>query len=391
MGDRRGVIFHGFYGQRNGGDDAFARVASMLADQHRVERCMFTAWPRAFAELGIRGKAVYPEAARIPGELRARVVASSISAGTSVLFGGSTLFQRQRALDDQLLLVKADRVRLHACGISVGPFETTEDESAVARYLKAFDSISVRDPASYDRVARLAPDSKLTQGLDLALLLPRRTRRADRIRTGEGARPVLGISVCTSASRGGDTAADKARLAATLRLVNQAVRQTGASVRLIVMNGHERHGDTTLTSLFGQQLDSSTDCEIVPYSPNTTTLIDALAGCTAVIAMRLHAAIFAFSSRVPVLLAAYHTKSKDFAEAVGYPTRVLMTTETDTTGDRDLQTLLAMLEGRDRASYSPRLDVEAASQMAEIGVGTVRRVMDTPVATKPSTPRQLGG
>ncbi len=376
MGNRRGVIFHGFYGQRNAGDDAFARVASTLAEDVGVRHSSFTAWPRAFAELGISGTAVHPDKVLFPGHLRAKVIAASVAAGTSVLFGGSTLFQRQRSLDDQLLLARAGRVRLHACGISVGPFATYEHETAVARYLKSFETISVRDPASYDRVVQLAPNTELTQGFDLALLLPEFTGQPRPSETAGGARPILGVSVCTSASRGGDSVADEARLNATLRLVDRAVRLTGASVRLVVMNGHERHGDSALTASLAQQLDASADVEVVPYSPNVPVLVAAIAECTAMIAMRLHAAVFAFASEVPVLIAAYHTKSRDFVEAVGYPSRVVMTTDSNEADDRDLETLLAMLEGRDRASYSPQLRVKEATQLAEVGVDAFRRAFD---------------
>lgn len=376
MSSRRGVIFHGYYGQRNAGDDTFARVASKIAEDLEVKRFGFTS-PRApWEELNIPGRAIYPDRARFPGHLRTRVLAATVAAGTSVFFGGSTIFQRQRALDDQMALVRIAHVRLHGCGISVGPFRTSEDEARVARYLTRFDTLSVRDRSSFERVASLAPGIELTQGFDPAVLLPEFDRPHPPLeKKSRGVKPIIGVSICGTETRGGNPRADALRFDTVRSLVNRTALLTGAQVRLIVMNGHPKHGDASITAEFARRLDPAIDVEVVPYSPDTRVLIRAISECTAVVAMRLHAGIFGFATGVPVLFSAYHQKSVDFAEIAGYPKRVLTNPDDAAAAWRDHETLLAMLEGHDRESYMPTLSILAARGLADRGVQPLRRAL----------------
>ena len=90
-------------------------------------------------------------------------------------------------------------------------------------------------------------------------------------------------------------------------------------MRLIALNRHPRWGDVALVDDLARRLADVARTEVVVHSARLDETRSALAGCSAVIAVRLHAAILAHGLGVRIATVAYHEMCADFARDVGVP------------------------------------------------------------------------
>src|SRR5205085_8290897 len=86
---------------------------------------------------------------------------------------------------------------------------------------------------------------------------------------------------------------------------------------LLAFNGHPRNGDIELAHRLADDLAREVPCRVVSYDGDVPSMLAAVAECHAVLAMRLHAGIFAYASGVPLAFINYHPKCQEFAESVG--------------------------------------------------------------------------
>jgi polysaccharide pyruvyl transferase WcaK-like protein len=62
---------------------------------------------------------------------------------------------------------------------------------------------------------------------------------------------------------------------------------------------------------------------VKPYKRDIASMFSAVASCDAVLAMRLHAGVFAYATGVPFALIDYHPKCVEFGESVGLPSSLV--------------------------------------------------------------------
>lgn len=314
-----GLVFDGYYGMRNAGDDAFCVVAAQHA--LTVWQCQdigFLARAADLPVLPVTARALLPEEPRFRGHTRAAALASMLGSGTVVHVGGSTFMAPLTRHRDQSRLARYGRPNLHAVGVSIGPFSSERAAVRIRRILTQFRSVSVRDSASLHRFRDLLPEKQVRLGFDVAVLLeptgPRKRERRVQARSG----PLIGVSVCAhETERGGDVQTERRRFERTFRTVEQASRAIGARVRIFVFNDHPRLGDQTLSTELASRL--SAPAEVVVRGHDPGRLLSAVAECDVMVATRLHSAVFAYAVGVPFITVAYQRKGVEVTDEIGVP------------------------------------------------------------------------
>ncbi|MDR2270648.1 MAG: polysaccharide pyruvyl transferase family protein [Sphingobacterium sp.] len=314
------IIFTGFYGQMNTGDDAFVEVASWGAKYlWNKSNNRFLAKKDMLPNTIVQAKG-YPFSISKTYGLQSELLLNNTNA--FVFAGGSTIHSR---LGEDSIRMKAMRRKLAgklpqlgAIGVSIGPFKTSEDEVAVEAYLKNMDFLAVRDQTSFDYVNSLNLPYQPVNAFDLAALLPD-IYNYNKLERSVGSKKVIGISVCPyeSIQKGLDPNLDKKRNDMYLELFRELDTLDDIHFRFYVINGNENIGDRKLTMELVSKL-SPRSYDLVEYSRDTQSVWKSIANCDFVISTRLHAAIFACFAETPFMLNEYHRKCSDFLDNIAY-------------------------------------------------------------------------
>jgi len=315
------ILFTGFYGFQNTGDDAFVEVASWGAREIWGKQQV-----RFLSKDNILPETVHPSKAypyRLPKTYRMQLELLLRNTDYLISAGGSTIHSKMassnlkmKALD---LKKKGRDIKLGGIGVSVGPFKSSSDERAVIDYLKRIDFLAVRDQSSYDFVSNLNLPYQPVRAFDLAALLPEiynfDVQRAAR----DFEEKVIGISVCPYESLDGQQDIDRERIRNRMivDLIKKLDMQDNIQFNFYIINGNNRIGDRFLTE---QTIEKAKPKKyrIINYNKKTRDMWESISECDFVITTRLHAAIFACFANTPFMLNEYHRKCADFLSDVGY-------------------------------------------------------------------------
>jgi polysaccharide pyruvyl transferase WcaK-like protein len=247
-------------------------------------------------------------------QLREFVITSRVD---SVVFGGGSVFHSEDDLKKYASWMRRARPGLRcAAGVSIGPFRTRAAEDSCARILKEMTFIGVRDTASFDRVQAIAPGSRLELTFDLAPLLLTHVQTASR-------RQPIGRELAVSLCALHGAAAEPpwlGELASSLKRLGR--RGLFDRVALVDLNGEKLasgQSDYALHSRLEHALAGHVPVEHVPYTNDPRATISRLETSSAVLAMRLHAGVFAYALERPFALIRYHEKSGGWGRAIGLP------------------------------------------------------------------------
>lgn len=315
------ILFTGFYGYRNSGDDAFIEVASWGANKIWKKNnnrflCKKSNLPKTLKP--VKG---YPFEVNRTYGIQANLLLNNTQA--FVYAGGSTIHGEISSNNIRFKAVQkkisGKKLKFGAIGVSIGPFKSIKDENAVKSYLRQMDFLAVRDQASFDFVSSLdGLPYKPVNAFDLAALLP-------EIYQFDGRKPlsirqkVIGISVCQyeSLQSNMDIEKEKKRNAMLIKLINKIDEKEDIHFKFFVINGNDKIGDLKLTKeIIARSKPSS--YEIYSYNKETKQTWLSIAECDFVISTRLHAAIFACFANTPFMLNEYHRKCGDFLDNIGY-------------------------------------------------------------------------
>lgn len=359
------VVFDGYYGMRNAGDDAFCVVAChVAAGRWAVRTVSFVAAQSQLPITPVPARGIFPDPPRFRGHGRLAPVMRMLRSRRVVHVGGSTFMRPLTHHRDEMLLARANLLELHAVGVSVGPFRNSKDAARVARTLGTFRSITLRDTASLERLGELSPYIEAEVGFDVAVLLSEVPCVGSLRRRPVPGRPLLGVSLCAhGAASGTEGDMEAQRYERTAAAVLEVVRRTGAAVRLLVFNDHSLWGDLEISLRLEAHLREATQVDVVVRGRDTRWLYDAVADCDALIATRLHSAVFAYACEVPFALVAYQQKGADFAREVGLPEELLYPAHGPDPADA-AESLVSLLEGAEE--LAPRLPLEVARRRARL-------------------------
>lgn len=297
------VILFGYYGFGNAGDEAV--LAGLLQGLRRfgpeqVEYIALSGNPRETERL-------HQVASRPRNDWRT-LLDQSGGADAWVFGGGSLLQDVSGPLTMpyylgvmSLLHLRRQRLFFHAQG--VGPIQGPFNRRFTGRLLRRAARISVRDPHSAETLSSLGvPSDLIYVGADLAFLLP----PPHPVGSEGDKRPVIGLAVREWS--GWQQWAPE--LVAGAR---RFMAHTDATLMVIPM---DEPADRALAEQIAYQFPGRS----VIAGPGMTfkEKMALVASCDLVVAMRLHAGIFAALAQTPALLVAYDPKVEAFGQTVGF-------------------------------------------------------------------------
>lgn len=314
------ILFTGYYGQLNTGDDAFIEVASWGADKYwKKNKNIFLAKE---ANLPDTSKIIsgYPFSIPRTYSLQSKILLRSTNYLISA--GGSTIHSELPANNIKSLAVERKKrgtpLKIGGIGVSIGPFKSLNDEKATIEYLKNIDFLAVRDQASFDFASTINLPYQTINAFDLAALLPD-IYGLNKIETTITSKKTIGISVCPveSINDKDNIADERSRNRNLVELLKHLDIDNDIHIKFFVINGNPRVGDLKLTLETIERV-APKSFEIIHYTKKTRTVWNEIKSCDFVISTRLHAAIFACFSNTPFMLNEYHRKCGDFLDNVGY-------------------------------------------------------------------------
>lgn len=314
------ILFTGYYGHYNTGDDAFVEVSSWGAKKFWSKKnCVFltnkSRLPHTLNK--IRGYPIsIPKSTRLQNKILLESTKYLVSAG------GSTIHRQIKPGNIKHLAMKmkiqGSNLGLGAIGVSIGPFNSIKDETSTINYLKNLDFLAVRDEQSYDFAKSLELPYKPINAFDLAALLPS-IYTMEPVDFERKERKIVGVSVCPYESivNKNNIENELKRNRNLIHLLKHLESTENVHFKFIVFNGNTRVGDFKLTQETIEAVQPKS-YEVVNYNLSTKFMWNAVASCDFIISTRLHAAIFACFSNTPFMLNEYHRKCEDFLENIGY-------------------------------------------------------------------------
>ena len=115
------------------------------------------------------------------------------------------------------------------------------------------------------------------------------------------------------------------------------------------------------------RLDATGPVEVHTHRGDVVSTLEAIRGCTAVIGVRLHSCILAYSVGVPFVLVDYHSKCGDFLETIGAPHA-----RADTTLDNLDAVAHALERALARTQGPPRVPAAVAVDRCLAALGATR-------------------
>lgn len=365
------LLFTGYYGQLNTGDDAFIEVASWGAEKYwQKTNNIFLAKQESLPIINkkIRG---YPFNIPKAYHLQNRLLLSSTNYLISA--GGSTIHSELAANNIKRLAVeskkKGSKIKIGGIGVSVGPFKTLVDEKATIEYLKNIDFLAVRDQKSFDFMSSIEVPYETVNAFDLAALLPN-IYGINKPQTNFSTKKVIGISVCpyesiTNTAKIGNEHKRNKKMVELLKILD---KEENIHFKFFVINGHARVGDQKLTrETIANVLPHS--YEIIPYTQKTHIVWNEIATCDFVISTRLHAAIFACFSNTPFMLNEYHRKCSDFLDNIDYEVKYRMF-DSEYDPREKAKSIIEILNGKSTYNYPTKTDeMTKKSELNFTGIG----------------------
>lgn len=350
------ILFTGYYGHSNTGDDAFVEVASWGAEKYwNKSKSIFLAKQD---NLPITSKKIkgYPFSIPKTYSLQRRLLLSSTDYLISA--GGSTIHRELETNNIKRLAVeskkKGSKIMVGGIGVSIGPFKTLIDEKSTIEYLKNIDFLAVRDKTSFDFASSLSLPYETVDAFDLAALLPE--IYGIKMQNNLSSKKVIGISVCPyeSISNTANIENEKKRNATVVELLKILNREENIHFKFFIINGHAKVGDQKLTKETIEKV-SPDSYEVIPYTRKTQSVWDAIASCDFIISTRLHAAIFACFSNTPFMLNEYHRKCGDFLENIGYEESLRMF-DSEYQPKTTAKDIIEILNDKSKYIYPKRID-----------------------------------
>lgn len=309
------ILFEGFYGFKNTGDDAFVEVSSWGSEKYwNCKNNVFLgeSIPETVHKINTR-----QILSHIRGFDRLNFLAHLTNADYLISSGGSTFselpFHSNKTLSRHYKKIRKD-LKLGAIGVSIGPFKNSQAEKVVKLHLESLNFLSVRDSRSFHYVNSLTLPYKPINSFDLAALLPLVYNNS--IAT-ESNQEIIGISICNHERyNNGDLSKEKRRNLFFRELIELVEKNTNVHFKVFIINGHKIIGDEEVTKQLISNIDKNR-ISIVPYLNNVSETWKEINKCKLIISTRLHASIFACYANIPFFLIEYHKKCTDFVLDVG--------------------------------------------------------------------------
>jgi polysaccharide pyruvyl transferase WcaK-like protein len=316
----RSASIIGYHGMENFGDDLFLDItADLLTRRLQIERIHLSARdiPATLVQTAAQLRPMYPAGRRITRLDWLRQWQADIDSELVVYSAGSIFAGPQFAEISRLtrLLKLSDTLRgrktpLIGIGISLGPFQREQDRRITADGLRAFDALLLRDQSSVDEAARMGlSNTELSQDLVPMLaerLLARRTQSRQQAAAGV---MTLGLSLGPGYHHWSATewAEFGRQLGAELTAMQaqsaKPALELELELRIFTTCNSATDGDRAVAAALQQALQRpGLTIRRIDYSIATRdAFLDALLGCDGLISSRLHPALVAMGTGIPVM------------------------------------------------------------------------------------------
>lgn len=316
---KKKIIFNGFYGFKNTGDDAFVEIATW-GNKHFWNNQMkgFVVGndlPKTLNEYN-RINAIKDNKFKTKMDLFKAAVSSDyfINVGGSVL-GEVRPFENKSFANYSKIF--NPKLRQGSIGVSIGPFKNSNEEKKVKEYLKKMEFLALRDSRSYEYAKSLSLDCEPIKAFDLAALLPEIFTK-EKNGMPKPSRKTIGLSICNyERYYNKDLKNETRRNQFVKELLELLSKNEKAHFKFFNFNGHDVIGDERITHEIMSQLPQNR-ITYIPYLGNVQLVWDEIKTCDIMISTRLHASIFACYADVPFVLIEYHKKCSDFLLDIGY-------------------------------------------------------------------------
>ncbi|MEI7824383.1 MAG: polysaccharide pyruvyl transferase family protein [Chlorobiaceae bacterium] len=313
------VLFCGYYGMDNVGDDCFGAVSTWGAKRYWNTKKIFLLSSKD-VDGPIMTSSCLSDKQSFRGQIKFQSYLEIVRSSCFIMSGGSIFCFKLSVHDPRRISLLASKFGIKpvgAIGVSIGPYESINDQKSVHKYLRELQFLALRDKASYDEPCSLNLPFKPIMAADLAMLLPEMVPESQYIHSEN---KVLGIIVCHYERYvNGNTKNEKRRediiLCGLLKLIEEGY---DGVFRLFVFNSNAYNGDQGITLEFLSKLrNNGAKVELVHYSLTPVAIWKKVAECTAIISIRLHGAIFAAAGNIPCCLIEYHKKCSNFLSDIG--------------------------------------------------------------------------
>lgn len=312
----KGYFLSGYYGMNNTGDDALLLASlegiyKFYSNDDISVGCYRSVTPTGFKKFSKN----LSDPQGYKGENRLRNYWHSFISRCVVWGGGSVLHSYQD------ISIKRHMIKLSgkgvAVGVSVGPFESDDAKNECSKWLNECDFVGVRDKSSFNLAKSISPNANVRLTFDLApsLLLNDGISLSEEV-----ARKGICLCLCPveeiniKSSTGRDE-----RVKALAKILVEMYDNIGEPITLLDFNGHEVLGDSLVHDDLVRALPERVLVNHIEYQSDPIKVMNMMSSYRVVVSMRLHASIFSFLTRTPVISINYHKKCEGWCDQVGVP------------------------------------------------------------------------
>ncbi|UGU14372.1 polysaccharide pyruvyl transferase family protein [Sinomicrobium kalidii] len=316
------LLFTGYYGRLNTGDDAFCLISDWAAKKYwNVDDVKFHGRNLPFKKDKTKlnktliGKEYFKRQEIIELYYQGLLANKIIYSGGSIFhsdikgpFNKSNVFFHYH---------KIKKIKLGAVGVSLGPYKSITARESIREYLKHFSFISLRDKDSYEDAIDMNLSIPIIESFDMAAILP----KMYPIIKSKKEKIEIGVSICDYQRfiKKGDIKIDELRfnkMIETIKLLSKRIHNL--KINILVFNSHAVNGDYKKSLELQSLISPIVETTITPYSPYTYKMWETVGNCSMILSTRLHAGIFSCFSSTPFLQVEYHKKCSDFLDDIGY-------------------------------------------------------------------------
>jgi polysaccharide pyruvyl transferase WcaK-like protein len=313
------LVFSGFYGMHNTGDDCFCAISAWGARRYWKSDNMFFL-SSTLPVLPVAATALFSPRQAFRGQNKIKMLYSLMTTNT-LIFSGGSIFYSKMNLDRALVYLchRIKRFAMGAIGVSLGPYGSKQSRIEVEDSLKRLSFLAVRDHRSYEEACSMNLPYTPVEAFDLAALLGH-VYPAHNTGTHKNQRPMLGFIPCHyERYTKGNVEREQRRERLIMETLESVAKKVRPRIRIFVFNGHSDYGDEAYARYAAGVLGEMCETELIPYSNDPGKVWGDILQCDAVFSVRLHGGIFACVGNVPFVLVEYHQKCSDFLDTAAVP------------------------------------------------------------------------